>query len=370
MTDVAIHSIRPLADPHAPLGWRIASANTPIAVAELAVVREEERDLSPATLLLLETIRMLEIERGSATLGAVSEISGIDDMSVITGVVVLMAEQGLVILDGESIRQSPKLVITERDARVEVEVREQVCVIGKPPMPLHSLDPGRLSRLRAFDSVNESFRVSADLLNAWKTRHWDENVISLTLRDELRPKEYVLEGSLTGGGGLNLRDESSSVRLVVPAGHEFADQLLCVIRPMLDNTARLLSPFGKWNADSAELQCTGEHWSRWRAEGGHDVSEVILLSEGLHLAIGVRCSPADEASARAILLDRIVEALDRQSLPCTDELLAKVIRELRNGGGLFGAPSPAPTFGDVEARAWESGRWQLCYRIAMAADGL
>ena len=262
MTGVAIHSIRPLVDPHTPLGWRIASANTPIAIAELAVVRQEERDLSPATLLLLETIRMLEIERGSATLGAISEISGIDNMSVITGVVVLMSEQGLLILDGESIRQNPKLVINGRDARVEVERNEQVCVIGRPPMPLHSLDPDRLARLSAFDPVDEGFGVGSDLLNAWKTRHWDENVISLTLRDELRPKGYVLEGSVTGGRGLHLSDEKSSVRLVVPADHEFADQLLYAIRPILDSAADLLSPFGRWNADSSELQCTGEHWSR------------------------------------------------------------------------------------------------------------
>ena len=55
-----------------------------------------------------------------------------------------LADQGLVLIEGEYVRQNPALIIDGDDARLVVEREEEVGVIGSPPVPVLGLDHQRL----------------------------------------------------------------------------------------------------------------------------------------------------------------------------------------------------------------------------------
>lgn len=151
------------------------------------------------------------------------------------------------------------------------------------------------------------------------------------------------------------------------AEHPFMEQLLGVVRPILDAVPVLLSQFGTWDADTSTLRCTGEQWRRWWAAQGRDISEVILQSGSTYVATYVRCCPADGDSARAMLIENVIEELDSSSAPCTAERIEHFAEKQRHGDLLRVHDLPTPTLSDVEASAWDSGRWELAYRIGRAA---
>ena len=370
MTKIDIHSIRRHADQGSSHGWRIASASVPIAIAELTVAHEEARDLSPAHVLLLETIRLLEREGGRAKVATIAEFSGIGDEALMASIIVPLAEQGLVLIEGEIVQQNPALIIEGVDARIVVEREEQVCVMGLPPIPVYGIDLQRLKRLRAFEAEIGAIDVSEETLEGWRVAFWDARTRRLQLRETLRLREYVLEGSPTGDSGLYLCDGQNDARLDLSAEHPFMEQILGVVRPILDAVPVLLSQFGTWDADTSTLRCTGEQWRRWCAAQGRDVSEVILQSGSTYVATYVRCCPADGDSARAMLLENVIEELDSSAAPCTAERIEHFAEKQRHGDLLRVHDLPTPTLSDVEASAWDSGRWELAYRIGRAADGL
>lgn len=369
MNNIAIHSIRPLAEDAASHGWRIASAVVPAATAELTVTREEVRELSPARVLLLETVRLLEQEGGRAKVTDLANFSGICDEALMAGILVPLADQGLVLIDGECVRQNPALTIDGDQARIVVEREEQVCVIGSPPVPGYGIDHQRLKKLRAFDADIATVPVGEAVLEDWRAEFWDARTHRLQLREPLQPRLYVLEGSATGDGVLELRDEKHNVRVNLPAEHPFLRQLLAEVRPILDAAPALLTQFGTWDAEQSELSCTGEQWRRWCAAQGSDFSEVILRGN-IDVAIAVLCRPADTEAARAMLLENVVEELDANYGPCTDERVKFLTDRQRQSHLLRGHDLPTPTLTEVESVAWDSGRWELAYRIAGTADGL
>ncbi len=341
-----------------------------MAIAELTVAHEEARDLSPARVLLLETIRLLEHESGRAKVAAIAEFSGIKDEALMASIFVPLADQGLVLIEGECVRQNPALIIDGVDARIVVEREEQVCVIGSPPVPIHGIDLQRVKRLRAFEVDTGAIDVSEETLEGWRVAFWDARTRRLQLRETLTPREYVLEGSLTGDGGLSLCDEQNRARVDISAEHPFMEQLRRAVRPILDAAPVLLRQFGDWDADASTLRCTGAQWRRWCAAQGSDVAEVILRSGSMFVAIYVRCCPADGDSARAMLLENVMEDLDGNSSPCTADSIEHLTEKQRHGDLLRGHALPTPTLSEVDAGAWDSGRWELAYRIARTADGL
>src|SRR6185295_1446440 len=96
---------------------------------------------------------------------------------------------------------------------------------------------------------------------------------------------------------------------------------------------------------------------------GSDFSEVILRGT-VDVAIDVLCRPADAEAARAMLLENVIEELDAKYGPCTTEHVERLANQQRQSHLLHGHELPTPTLADVESAAWDSGRWELAYRIA------
>jgi hypothetical protein len=180
----------------------------------------------------------------------------------------------------------------------------------------------------------------------------------------------VLEENATGDGGLNVRDEQNEVHLELPSEHPFIEQLHWSVGPILQAAPALLQDFGEWDAESSVLRCTGEQSTRWRAARGRELSEVILRSGDTHIAVQVRCHPADGEAARAMLLENVIEELDSSAASFMVEDIAKSAANQRGGDLLSAYDLATPTLDEIEAGAWDSGRWELAYRIARAADGL
>jgi hypothetical protein len=90
----------------------------------------------------------------------------------------------------------------------------------------------------------------------------------------------------------------------------------------------------------------------------------------MDIAINVVCRPADMEAARAMLLEYVIEELDGGSAPCTLESVERLTNVRRHSDLLRGYQLPTPTLTEVESAAWNSGRWELAYRIATLADGL
>jgi hypothetical protein len=285
-------------------------------------------------------------------------------------ILVPLAERGLVLIEGECVRQSPALVLDGVEARVIVEREEQVCVIGHPPVPIHGVDLQRLRKLRAFEGDARRSEVSEETLESWRTAFWDEHTRRLKLRERPMSRLYVLEERARGDGGLYACDERNEVRLELPSEHPFIEQLHGSVRPILQTAPALLHQFGEWDAEASVLRCTGEQWTRWRAAQGREVSEVILRSGDTHVAMQVRCEPADGEAARAMLLENIIEELDSSAATFMVENIAKSAENQRGGDLLSAYDLATPTLDEIEAGAWDSGRWELAYRIARAADGL
>jgi len=372
VSNTAIHSIRPLDIDRASHGWRIASAVVPVGIAELMVTREEMRELSPARVLLLETVRLLEQEGGSAKVSDLANFSGICDEAIMAAILVPLIDQGLLLNDGECVRQNPALTIDGDQARIVVDQEEQVCVIGSPPVPAHGIDRQRLKKLRAFEDGVASVAVSESALEDWRATFWDARTHHLHLREPLNWRLYVLEGHAIGDGVLYLRDDLDDelkVCLNLPAGHPFLRDLLAEVQPILDAAPALLKQFGTWDSEKSELHCTGDGWRRWCGAKGSGCSEVILRSE-IDVAINVICRPIDTDSARAMLLEKLVEDLDASGGRCTPEHVERLTEKHRRSDMFSGQELPTPTITEVESGAWENGRWMLAYRIAATADGL
>lgn len=371
MTTIAIHSIRSLASSEKSLGWRIASAVVSAAIADLTVTREEPRELSPARALLLETIRAIEQEEEGrrADVVSVGNLAGIADPALMAGILLPLAEQGLVIIDGEQVTQNPALIIEGDQARIIVDRQEEVCVLGSPPLPAHGIDRQLLKKLGAFDADTPEVGVSEGELEEWRAAFWDERTHRLQLREPLEPRLHVLEGWITGAGPLVLRDEKYRLRVNLPMDHPFMRHLLAEAQPILDAASHLLAPYGQWDAGKAELSCTGEQWKLWCEALGGDFSEVILRG-ALDLGLEVRCRPVDGRAAHAMLLENVMEGLDAGAEPCTMEEVERLTSRERQSPLLSGHDLSTPTLAEVEFFAWESGRWELAYRIAKTADGL
>jgi hypothetical protein len=96
----------------------------------------------------------------------------------------------------------------------------------------------------------------------------------------------------------------------------------------------------------------------------------VILRGNIDVAIAVLCRPADTEAARAMLLENVVEELDANYGPCTDERVKFLTDRQRQSHLLRGHDLPTPTLTEVESVAWDSGRWELAYRIAGTADGL
>ncbi len=371
MSATALHSIRPLdVDDNALRGWRIASALAPVAIAELTVKREETREVSPARVLLLETVRLLEKERGSANVSELAKLTGVCDETLMARILVPLAEQELLLIEGECVRQNPALTIERNQARIVMERDEQVCVIGSPLVPILGIDLQPLKKLCPFDADGASVDVDAATLENWRGAFWNSSTHALKLREPLQPRQYVLEGRAAAGKYvLYLCDESVNVRVTFAVEHPFIKQLLVKVDPILDHATELLKPFGTWNAAKYELNCTGEQWGRWCTEQGSDHSEIILRG-AVDIGMTVFCRPADTEAARAMLLENVLAELDDSYGQCTTEHVERVADRERRGHLLQGHDLPTPTLTEVEAAAWESGRWELAYRIAGPADRL
>ncbi len=369
MSTTAIHTIRPLAETGAARNWRIASAVVPVAIAELTVTREEDRELSPARVLLLETVGLFEHESGRASVLDIADLSGIGDEALMASILVPLAEQGLVLIEGENVRQNPALRIDGNQARIVVEREERVCVIGSPPMPARAINRERLRRLAAFDADGTPAEVSNADLDSWRTAYWDDRTQRLQLREPLQPRMYVLEGCVGEENVFELRDEKHSVRVELPTEHPFLRQLRADARQIIDLCPDLLKPFGSWDAGESELLCSGEQWMRWRKAHGSDISEVILRGD-IDVAVTVRCRPADVEAARAMLLENILAELDTGNGQCRVEEVRQIADRQMQNQLLRGHDLSTPTLAEVESGAWVSGRWELAYRIAAPADGL
>ncbi len=369
VSNIAIHSVRRLAASRASHRWRIASAVVPIAIAELTVTCEEVRELSPAAVLLLETLRLFENEGGHATVADLANFSGICDNAIMAAILLPLAGQGLVFIDGEFVRPNPALTIESDHARIVVEKEEQICVIGSPPMPGLGIDRQRLRMLHAFDTDTPSVTVGEADLDGWRAEFWEAGTHRLQLREPLQPRLYVLEGCATDDGVFQLCDDQQSVRFHLSAEHPFRKQLRAETRPILEAVPQLLSPFGIWDVEKSELLCTAEQWGRWCAAQGGDVSEVTFQGS-IHVAIDVFCRPADAMAASAMLLSNVLEELDTGSGPCNTTEVERVVNHQRNHTMLLPHDLRLPTLIHVEAVAWESGRWELAYRIARTVDGL
>ena len=372
MSNIAIHyPIRPLEIDRASHGWRIASAVVPVGIAELMVTREEMRELSPARVLLLETVRLLEQEGGAAKVSDLANFSGICDEAIMASILVPLIDQGLLLRDGERVRQNPALTIDGDKARIIVEREEQVCVIGSPPVPVREIeiDRQRLKKLSAFENGSNSVAVSESTLEDWRVALEDVRIRRLNLREPLNPQLYVLEGRAAEDGGLYLRDDELKVCLNLPAGHPFLRDLLAEVQPILDAAPALLKQFGTWDSEKSELLCTGDGWRRWCGAKGSGCSEVILRSE-IDVAINVICRPIDADSARAMLLEKLVEDLDASGGRCTPEHVERLTEKHRRSDMFSGQELPTPPITEVESAAWENGRWMLAYRIAATGDGL
>ncbi len=362
---IGIYQIRPLGQEHTFPRWRLASALVPVSVATFTVTREEDRVISPGHALLLETLRVLDRDAGHVKVSDVAKLSGIGDEARMAGILVPMAEQGLVHIDGERVRQNPLLTIDGQGARVLVEREEQVCLIGTPPVPCHGIDSQRLERLDAFENDTAMETVREDVLEHWRRSFWDSGARRLLLQSPLRARLYVLEGAV--GDELHFRDERDLVPVRLPEKHPFGELLESTARAILNAAASLLEPYGNWNAERSELHCTGEQWIRWRAAQGYDVSEVILRG-AMDVAICVQCHPADAAAALAMLIEKVLEELDRGVGPCTREQVERVTEQLKQSPVLRGTMTATPTLAEIESAAWDAGRWELAYRIASVAD--
>lgn len=368
MNTIALHSVQPLAGSNRHRGWRIASAVVPAAVADLTVTREETRELSLARILLLETVRLLDQENGRASLCDLATFSGIGDEALMAGILVPLAEQDLVIVEGECVRQNPGLTIEGEEARIVVEREEQVCVFGSPLIPAHGMDRTRFRQLRAFDSDGPSIALDDATLETWRAGFWDARTQRLRLNEPLKPRLYVLESAEHAETEFVLRDERQRLRVSLSSEHPFAQQLHEQARAILDSVSALLSPYGSWD-HAGELRCNGEQWRRWRGVDGHETSEVILRG-AIDVAVSVRCRPADGEAARAMLLENVLAELDAKTRPCTTELVEEVTARQRKSPLLRDFEIATPTLQEVESAAWDSGRWELAYRIVAPADGL
>lgn len=368
MSTIALHSVQPLTTTKQTRQWRIASAVVPAALADITVTREETRELPPARILLLETVRLLEQEYGYASVRDLANLSGIGDEALMAGILVPLAEQGLLIVDGESVRQNPRLTVKGEEARIVVEREEQVCVFGTPPVPLHGIDRGRFRQLRAFDSDNASVAIDCATLEMWRTAFWDERTQRLQLNEPLKPRLYVLESTKHGQNDFFLRDERQTLRVSLSGEHPFVRQLHAQAQLILDAATVVLSPFGSLDP-AGELRCNCEQWRRWRAVDGHETSEVILRG-AIDVAVRVRCRPADGEAAQAMLLENVLAELNDETRPCTAGLVEFIAAGHLKSTLLRDYQLTAPTLREVESAAWESGRWELVYRISAPADGL
>lgn len=369
MIKVAIHSLRPLANDTVARGWRIASAVVPVAIADLNVTREEVLELSPARGLLLKTLQVLEQEGGRVTLTDLARLSCICDDALMATILVPMVEEGLVLIDGDCVRQNPVLTIDGDQARVVVERQEQVCVIGSPPQPAYGIDRQGLKKLRAFDADASTVDVSEAAIDGWRTAFWDARTHRLQLRTPLQPRLYVIEGRANGDDGLDLRDQQRTVAVNLPADHPFMERFLAEAQPILAAATVLLTQFGTWDAERSELHCTGDQWRRWCAAQGSAVSEAILRGS-IDVAISVRCRPLDGDAARAMLLENVVQELDAGHGPCSADRVERLTDQQRQSPLLRGHDLQTPTLTEIESAAWDSARWELSYRIAETADGL
>jgi hypothetical protein len=368
---ITLHSIQPLGgSTNSRPGWRIASAIVPATVADLTITREETRELTPARILLLETIRFLEQENGRVSVRDLTAVSGIGDEALMSGILAPLdqQQQNLIIVEGENVRQNPALTIDGAEARITVEREEQVCVLGSPPLPTHGIDRERFRQLRAFESSSTNIPVDAGTLEVWRTSFWDSRTQRLQLKEPLRPRLYVLESANHVETEFVLRDDQQRLRISLSGEHPFVHQLHAQARPILGAISAVLSPFGSWN-HAGELRCNGEQWRRWRAADGHEMSEVILRGD-IDVAVGVRCRPADQEAAQAMFLENVLAGLDAKSGPCTAESLETMTARQRQSPLLRDYNLAMPTLGDVGSAAWESGRWELAYRIAAPTDGL
>lgn len=369
MIGVAIHSLRPLANDTVERGWRIASAVVPVAIAELTVTREEVLELSPARGLLLKTLQLLEQEGRRVTLTDLANFSCICDDALMATILVPMVEQGLVLIDGGCVRQNPVLTIDGDQARVVVDRQEQVCVIGSPPQPAYGIDRQELKKLRAFDADAGTVTMSEAAIDGWRAAFWDARTHRLLLQKPLQPRLYVIEGRANGSDGLDLRDEQRTVAVNLPADHPFMERFLAEAQPILAAATVLLAQFGTWDAERAELHCTGEQWQRWCAAQGNACSEMILRGT-IDVAVSVRCRPLDGDAARAMLLENLIQELDASRGPCSAERIERLTDRQRQSPLLRGHDLQAPTLAAIESAAWDSARWELAYRIAETADGL
>ncbi len=278
------------------------------------VTREEARELSPARVLLLETVRLIEQEGRRAKVTDLANFSGICDEALMAAILVPLVDQGLLLIDSECVHQNPALTINGDQARIVVEREEQVCVIGSPPMPAHGIDRQRLKKLRAFEDATASVAVSEAALEDWRLASWDARTHHLQLREPLQPRLYVIEGRTTGDGVLYLRDDLDDelkVFVNLSAEHPFMVNLLAEVQSILNAAPALLNQFGTWDVEQYELRCTGEGWRRWCQAKGSGFSEVILRGD-INVALNVVCRPVDSDSARAMLLNTLIEELERQ----------------------------------------------------------
>ncbi len=368
----SLHSIRPLDDDETgPRGWRIASAIMPVALADLTVSSLEEHKLLPGRALLLQTVRMLEEESGYARLDEVARITGIGNVQLMARILVSLVEEGLVIIDQNQVRQNPNLTQEGEIVRILIHRKKQVCIVGPTHVPVREVDTAIFKSLKGRVYATDSTwgEVPEAILEEWRKNHWDSNTQRLEIHAPLKPFEYIMEVPSWNENKIYFSDGRNKAHVKLRDDHALTQELGKLAQPIRERVIELLQPFGTFDATRYELECSAEQWEAWTSRRGRMCSEVIFRGS-IDVGMTVFCVPKDGEAARAMLLDLVLSELEANPTICDYAGVNEMLKAGRSRVRFATHEFETPSFAEVEAVAWEKGRWELAYEMARSADGL
>lgn len=128
----------------------------------------------------------------------------------------------------------------------------------------------------------------------------------------------------------------------------------------------ILADYGEW--EDGRLLINANGWRRWKKIDGRIKNRVLMTFGEAVLSLPVSLSPSSSAAAKDMHVDLMLDILSQNSTSLDSNLIKRLANDTAKALGYPDLPVPDEEILTVEA--WDSGRWELAYRLQAEGDGL